>query len=263
MFATLLFLIAVGGMVALGAWKGGARLGLALAPLLICSIFLWIGGSIAYQITFMRNWGLVWPALFLIIPGLVGGYALKYWLKKKLPETPHRTDRIIGGGVGLIMGVTLTWLGLVYHTVWTASKEGDLSAFNQGMARTLNNGIVRWIPGIGAGSESVMNLVDIATADKQVQRKAIEDLGLDKLTDIPEMQAILDDPEIREKIESVQRGNILALWDLQKNPSILALMENPELQAAIKDLSIEDLADAVNTSDDENADADSNADDDR
>ena len=57
MFGIILFILAVGGLTALGWWKGGARLGLALAPLLICSIFLWLAGGIAYEIDMMRNLG--------------------------------------------------------------------------------------------------------------------------------------------------------------------------------------------------------------
>lgn len=245
MFAVLLFLIAVGGMVGVGYWRGGSRIGLALAPLLICSVLLWIAGGIVYQIDFMRNFGLVWPALFLIIPGLVGGYALKFWLKKKLSEKPSDRDRIIGGVIGFFMGIVITWLGLVYQTVWSASRSGEVSALNQGMARTLNNGVVRWIPGIGAGSSAVMDLMDIATAEKDVQQRAIQDLELDKLTEIPAMQAILNDEDILDQIESIQRGNLLALWSLQKNKQILALFEDPQMREAMEGISLEDLAEAV------------------
>jgi len=246
MFGIILFILAVGGLAALGWWRGGSRLGLALAPLLLCSVFLWLAGGIAYQIDMMRNLGLVWPALFLIIPGLIGGYLLRYWLRKKLPKDPPRTDRIIGAGVGVLLGVMITWLGLVYQTVIVASRQGTPSSFSMGMARTLNNGVVRWIPGVGAGSTAVMDLVDIATAPDQVREQVVQDLNLDSLRDVPEMQAIIEDPDIRAEIESIQRGNILALWRLQKDQRILALFNNREVRDVLDRVSLDDIADAIN-----------------
>jgi hypothetical protein len=245
MLAVILFVILVGGGVALGWWRGGARLGLSLAPLLVCSVFLWLGGGIAYQVDMMRNLGLIWPALFLIIPGLIAGYALRYWLKKKLPVEPGQTDRIIGGAVGLLIGLVLTWLGLVYQTVWYAAHEQQSSGFNQGVARVLNNGVVRWIPGVGAGSNMVMDMMDIATAPREAQEKAVKELGLDKLRDVPELQAIADDPDLQAEIESIQRGNIAALWRLQKDERILALMEQKDFRDALERLSLDDIAEAV------------------
>jgi len=245
MFGILLFLVAVGGLMALGWWKGGARIGLALAPLLICSIFLWIAGSIAYEIDMMRNLGLVWPAVFLIVPGLVGGYLLRFWLKKKLPDEPGGRDRIIGAATGFFMGIVITWLGLVYQVVWVTSHDGQASSFNMGMARTLNDGVVRWIPGIGAGSGAIMDLVDVATAAEDVQRQAVKDLGLGKLSDTPEMQAIVNDPAIREQIESIRRGNVAALWRLQKDERVLALFKSAEIREILDRVSLDDISRAV------------------
>jgi len=245
MFAIFLFIVAVGGLGYLGWRRGGARLGLALAPVLICSIFLWIAGGIAYQIDMMRNLGLVWPALFLIIPGLVGGYLLRFWLRKKLPDTPGQRDRMIGTAVGVLMGLVVTWLGLVYQTVWVASHDGQPSSFNMGVADVLNGGVIRWIPGIGSGSDAVMNMVDIATAPEDVQREAARDLGLDKLNDLPEMQAVVEDPEIQAQIESIKRGNVLAIWSLQKDPRVLDLIKSPKIHEILKDISLDDISEAV------------------
>lgn len=245
MFGILLFIVAVGGLMAVGWWKGGARIGLALAPLLICSIFLWIAGSIAYQIDMMRNLGLVWPAVFLIVPGLVGGYLLRYWLKKKLPDEPGQRDRVMGAAGGFFMGIVITWLGLVYQVVWVTSHDGQASSFNMGMARTLNNGVVRWIPGIGVGSGAIMDLVDVATAPEDVQRQAVKDLGLDKLSDTPEMQAIVNAAEIREQIESIRRGNVAALWRLQKDERVLALFESAEIREILDHVSLDEISEAV------------------
>ena len=245
MFAIFLFLLAVGVLGWYGWYRGGAKLGLALAPVLICSIFLWIAGGIAYQIDMMRDLGLVWPALFLIIPGLVGGYALRFWLRKKLPDTPSQRDRVIGGVVGLFMGLVVTWLGLVYQTVWVASHNGVPSSFNMGVAKTLNGGFIRWVPGIGAGSDAVMNMVDIATAPEDVQREAARDLGLDRLSELPEMQAVVEDPEIQKQIESIKRGNMLAIWSLQKDKRVLDLLQSEKVHEILQDISLEDISEAV------------------
>ncbi len=266
MLAIFFFLIAVGGLVSLGWWKGGARIGLALAPLMTCSIFLWLGGGIAYQIDFMRNHGLVWPALYLIIPGLIGGYALRFWLKKKLPDEPTRHDRIAGSVIGFFMGIVITWLGLVYYSVWTFTPDTQVSSFNMGVARVLNNGVVRWIPGVGAGADNMMGLVDIATAPEDVQRKVVDDLDLMGLADLPEMQAIVDDPELREQIESLQSGNILALWQLQKNQRILDLYESEAIREVLERVSLTDLSQAVQdaaTENDSQSQDDENNDDDQ
>ncbi|NOG52909.1 MAG: hypothetical protein HND57_01035 [Planctomycetes bacterium] len=240
----IMFLVMV-GFGGLGYWRGGLRLGLGLLPLVCATVLLWLFGGIAYRIDAFRNIGLVWPGLILMLLGLAAGYTGQFFLRRKLPKDRHQYDRIAGAAVGVFMAVVITWLGTVYYWVYQVSKQHDVSSTTTGLARTLNGGFVRWIPGVGNGSDAMMVLVDIASADEGVQQMVIADLGLDELRDLPEMQEVLNDAEIVDAIERMQNGNVFAFMTLQKHPLVLGLAENPDFMAAVERLSLKDIAESI------------------
>jgi len=245
MLSYLFMFIVVAGMGALGYWRGGMRLGLYLAPLILASLLLWMFGGLFYHIDFLRNLGLIWPATILIIVGLALGYTVRFVTKKRLPKEIHQYDRIAGSVIGVFLAVIITWLGVVYYWVYSTSHQRDVSYTTTSLARTLNNGVIRWIPGVGSGSEAIMVLTEIAAADEEVQQQAIEDLGIDDLQDLPEIQRVLNDAEVNAAIERMQGGNPMALLSLQKHPLILQLAESEDVQVAVDRLSLHTIAEAL------------------
>lgn len=235
---------------AYGYWRGGLRFGLGLLPLVIASLLLWLLGGIFYRLEFLSNLGLMWPGLILIILGLAIGYTTRFLVNKKIPKEKKQYDRIIGSVIGVLVAMVMTWLATVYVWLYATSRQQEVSLTTSGLAKTLNKGVVQWIPGLSSSSETMMMFVEIASADENVQQLVIEDLELDQLYNLPELQDVINDAGIVDNIESLQTGNIIALLKLQKNPLIIKLIESDDVQEAISRLSLEEIVNAIQKAED-------------
>ena len=80
----------------------------------------------------------------------------------------------------------------------------------------------------------MMNLVEIANTEEDARRQAIEELGFNRLHDLPQMRALLADEETQSDVQAAAKGNIAAVWRLQKNPHILKLLEAEEIANMVK-----------------------------
>ncbi len=233
-------------MGAYGYWRGAARVGLALSPPLIASFLIWLLGPTFYRIDGLRNAGLVWPGLILLLTGVGSGYALQFYCRKKLPKKPCRADRIGGLAVGLFVSLIVVWLGCVYFVVWSASNRPHRTTGSAGwLAGALNTAVVRWVPGLGSGSDAMMSMAEFATAEEPVRRQAIENLGLNHLADLPQLQAVFRDEETQADVQAAAKGSIASLWRLQKNPLILRLLEAEEITEVLTTHSLDDITKAV------------------
>jgi hypothetical protein len=240
-------LAVVAGLFGLyGYWRGASRFGLALVPLLLASLLLWLLGPSVYRIDALRNAGLIWPGLLLTFVGIIGGYVLRAFLRMKLPKKPVRADRLGGSLIGIVIAVIVVWLGCVSVTALSA-KDGDAQTDSSAaqLARTLNNTAIRWIPGIGSGSEAMTNLMDIATASVDARRHAIESLGLDQLADLPEMQAVMENTVTKADVDEAAGGSVTALLRLQKDPRVLKLLESKDVSEILNRHSLEEIAETV------------------
>ncbi len=243
-FVVLFVITAVLG--AYGYMRGATRIGLALLPLLLASVFLWLFGPMFYRIDALRHAGLIWPGLILVSAGIIGGYIVQFFVRRKLPKKIHPVDRIGGSIISLILSLIVVWLGCAYFVVWSTSKQSDRAAGSASwLANALNTTVVTWIPGIGAGSDTMMNMMEIATAGEDIRRQAIEELGFDHLLDVPEMQAVFEDDETHADIQEAAKGSIAAVWRLQKSPYVLRLLESEEIAEVVNRRSLEDIAQAV------------------
>ncbi len=239
-------LIAAAALGVYGYFRGAIRLLLVLLPLCLASFLLWLLGPLFYRIDMLRGVGLIWPAFTLVFTGLAAGYALQFGLRKKLPAKIHRADRIVGSVTGVMVSLLVVWLGCVYVAVWSASRQGVTGRGSaEKLAHVLDAAVLRWIPAVGSGSAAMMELLEISTADEQVRRRALQELGFDRLLNSPQMQVVLNDAETRKDIEAAAKGSIFALWRLQKNPRILELVENDEVLEAIGGHSLHEIAEAV------------------
>lgn len=241
----IIAVVAIGGLGAYGWWRGGMRFGLALGPLLIASILLWLFSPVMLQIGFFRNMGLMWPFFWPLIFGLGIGYGLQFALKKKLPEEPSRNDRIGGVALGGFVGIIATWLGTVLLTVLAAQKPGTDPGVAADIARGLNSGVVRWVPGVGAGSQATMALIEVATADDEVREVAIDILGIRDLADNATLQTLANDPDTHADLEAASSMNFAALYRLQKNPLVLALADDKEFTDAMARINPKTLLSAI------------------
>jgi hypothetical protein len=232
-----------------GYYRGALRLLLALLPLILASFLLWLFGSLLYRIDMLRNLGLAWPAFILLLVGLVGGHALRSLAIKKLAKRIHRADRVGGVAFGVLLSVVVVWIGCMLVATWVTSRQGEKAEGSAvRMARALDNTVLGWIPVVGSGSSAMMGLLEISMAEEEVRQRAIQELGLDHLMDVPEMRAVVDDPQIRRDVDSAGKGNVAALWRLQKDPKILDLFESREVLKVLEGHAIDDIAEAVRRS---------------
>lgn len=241
----VVLILVAGGMGAWGYWRGGLRIAYGLAPLLFASALMWIFSGLLFRSDFITSAGLAWPVIMPVVIGLVGGYVLQFFIRKKLPKKPHQVDRIAGATACVLMSVVMVWLFSLLIGLRHGSANGALTAADTSAARSLNNAIVRWIPGVGSGSDSLMSVVQIASADEEVRHRAAEALKIDHLLGSDAFVKMQNDAATSDDLLAASRGNLLALWRLQKNPLVYEFYQTEEVQDAIHRLTLEDIAQAV------------------
>ncbi len=241
----LVLLIAAGGMGAWGYWRGGLRIAYGLAPLLFASALMWIFSGLLFRSDFITSAGLAWPFILPVVIGVAGGYVLQFFIRKRLPGKPHQADRVAGAAACVVVAVVMVWLFSLLIGLRHGSANGALTAADTGAARALNNALVRWIPAVGTGSDSLMSVVEIASADEDVRQKAAEALKIDHLSGSETFQRMLDDATTNDDLMAASRGNLLALWRLQKNPLIYEFYKSEEMQDVMARLTLADIAQAV------------------
>jgi len=241
----LVLLIVACGMGAWGYWRGGLRIAYGLAPLLFASALMWIFSGLLFRSDFITSAGLAWPFILPVVIGVSGGYMLQFFIRKRLPRKPHQADRVAGAAACVLVAVVMVWLFSLLIGLRHGSAHGALTAADTGAARSLNNAFVRWIPGVGSGSDSLMSVVEIASASEEVRQKAAENLKIDHLTGSLTFQAMISDATTNDDLTAASRGNLLALWRLQKNPLVYEFYQSEEMQDAIKRLTLADIATAV------------------
>lgn len=241
----LVLVLVVCVLGAWGYWRGALRIVYGLAPLIFASALMWLLSGVLYRSDFITSAGLAWPLILPLVVGLSGGYVLQFFVRKKLPREPHRVDRIAGAAVCSLLAVVLVWVGSLYVALRGASADGSLASSRTAPARALNRAVVRWIPAVGTGSDSLMSVVEIASADEDVRRRAAENLKIDHLLSSEPLQKMIDDAATHDDLVAASGGNILALWRLQKNALIHEFYKSAEVQDAIRRLSLADIAAAV------------------
>lgn len=241
----LILIIVACGMGALGYWRGGIRIAYRLAPLILASLLTWLFSGLLYRSEFVISTGLAWPFILPMVIGLAGGYVLQFFVRQQLPKEPHRIDRIAGAAVCTVMAVVMVWLGSLYFALRGSAAGGILTREDTGPARMLNSAIVRWIPAVGSGSDSLMSVVEIASADEQVRAKAVENLKIDHLQGSETFQKMIQDAATYDDLMAASSGNFLALWRLQKNPLVYDFYKSSEMQDVMARLSLADIAQAV------------------
>ncbi len=233
---------------AYGYWRGAIRYLLLIAPFFLASLFAWFAGPMLFRIDSLRHAGLFWPLFIPMWIGFTAGVVPQFLLNKKLPQAIGPRDRGWGIAVGAFVSFFVVWLGCISVIMRTANdpthQPGGSTLF---VAKGLNSAVVQWIPGVGSGSDTLMNLVEISTAPPKVREAVIQEMRMEDILEHPIMQEVLLDDDLQQEVKAAASGSIGALWRLQTNPSILKIFDSPELMEAFGRYSLDDIADAVRT----------------
>lgn len=149
----------------------------------------------------------------------------------------------IGGAGGLFVGACV-WLVLFLVEGLMVSpepKEDAVGALGgttwmRSLSRTANRGFVRHLPVVGSLGDELEATVIILNSDLHAQRELARKRGLDGLAELPSFKAIVENQRILDEIDSAGRGDLPALYRLQRNPLILAFFAEEKVQEAIAGL---------------------------
>ncbi|HEB61353.1 MAG TPA: hypothetical protein ENJ06_05960 [Phycisphaeraceae bacterium] len=248
----MIFIPAAAGLTFRGWRRGGMRLGLLLVPLICMGLSVRWLGPLLFRLNVHHLLGLLGTGLTAAILGLVVGEVVYFLLRKRLPvgEERNQTDRYFGVAVGLLLSLLLAWTGSTIMQIRAAERylaTGDLQtgAKRSAFAGAVQRGLVSWIPGVGGFTRDIDLLIEFTTASQEARRQALRKLELDRLSELPQLQAVADDDRTVRDIEAAQRGNIAAILRLQHNPLIIDLVETPQMRRALDRVTLRQLTEEV------------------
>lgn len=250
----VILILTLGGLGYLGYRVGGIRLALALLPLILAGFSVRWLGPILFWMNLHRAIGLLGLIGAAIAVGLIVGEVLRVLVKRKLltkEKQRHDADRIAGVVLGAFLAACSVWAGVTMHRTLIARElqaTGEVRSDRSGLDRLgdfLGSGVVRILPGAGTYARDLNLLVELAAAPPAVRERAVQDLQLDRLRDLPEMQAIEADARTIRDVEAAQQGSFAAVLRLQQNRLVLDLIETEEMQRTLRHVTLEQLIERV------------------
>ena len=110
---------------------------------------------------------------------------------------------------------------------------------------TAHRGFVRHLPVVGDASDEFAGLLYILNASPEQRRSWARDSRWRDLATLPSMVAVFEDPDLMADVDRVARGNLVALYRLQRHPRILDLIEDPRIADLAASLRPSRLADEL------------------
>jgi hypothetical protein len=147
----------------------------------------------------------------------------------------------LGGAAGVAAAASL-WLGALLLDGALSPRAPDLSmepdagkgeSLVRALVRTANKGFVRHLPLVGELGDEVEALSFILSARPEARARLARELGWERLSDLPSLQAILNDEGTLADIEGAGAGDVAALYRLQKNELIIAFFREDDVQEII------------------------------
>ena len=266
----MLVIGSIAGAGALGYRMGFRRVARLGIPIVVAWGVAWSLASAGVSHGWFQPLGLLTPVAL----GLVGGAAtwvairlVHRLLAKPVQEIrPYaarpRLDPILGatagGAFGILLGASLGLLVMLGDGLMgtgapakrvvaagalsSETSESDAAAWIRSLVRTANRGVVRHLPFVGSLSDEVEAVVIILNSDDQARETVARRRELDTLAELPTFRAIVEDRRIMQQLETFEPGDFATLYDLQKNPLILAFFAEERVQELITDLRLSVLA---------------------
>jgi len=237
LLVVLLSAIPVAACGYLGARWGGRRIG-ALLLGGACGAALGFWGL---RLGWSRPFGLLTPLVAaLLASAAVAGVALRRFAADPAPTTRSRR---IGAGLGAICGVA------VAGSLWTAAALGEGIAASpqpraepaergwvQALVHTANHGFVRHLPLLGPLSDEVEATIEILNAPAAARRQLAEGRQWERLTELDSYRELAGDEEVAADLAAFRRGNVLALYRLQRNRRVITFMREEQVRALLPTL---------------------------
>ena len=236
-FVALLTAIPVAACGYLGSRLGGRRLA-AFVLASVCGAALGFAG-----LRFGWSWpfGLLTPAVIALLATGTASFVVVRWLA----HTNSGGERLLGAGLGAVCGV------VVAGSLWIVAALGEAAAAAPGptqasapasrgwthaLIRTANRGFVRHLPVLGPLGDEVEATVAILNSSPEARRRLVQGRHWEGLTQLASYRDLANDAEVDRDLASVRRGNVLALYRLQRNPRVVAFMHEDEVRALLPEL---------------------------
>lgn len=229
----LLTVLLIAAGTAVGRHFGGRRLGRWLLLYAAAGTAAWATARAALDADWYWPLGLLTPFIASTIAATLALLLAHKLFAAKPPSTPLGTaNRAFGGLLGTIIGGSLAiaaWLllPLCVATPMQAGKStaGEVQAAIADLCSIAHRGFFRHVPVVGNASNEVQALLEILQADTADHRRIVHAFDLEGIRDLPEMQAAINDPNVRRELSRLRGGSLLALFQLQRHPLILAVAE--------------------------------------
>jgi len=236
----------------LGLRAGGPRLFAAAGVLLLA----WGAGLYAMGLALEARWFHPFGLMTPVFLGAAIALALREilwrslsprlrWTNLGLPGVVWRTAGALLGAAGGLTLATAFWL-LFLMARGSATPEPESASpapgpserrgFVEGLVKLTNRGVVRHLPLIGPLGDELEAVCFILNTDPAIRAELARTPRWKRLLDLPTLLPILEDETIAEELDRVRRGNVLALYRLQRNPLILAFCEEEAVREFIEEV---------------------------
>ena len=101
------------------------------------------------------------------------------------------------------------------------------------LARTAHRGFVRHLPLLGPLSDEADALLFVLNSSPESQVELALSEQFRDVRDLPSLQIIYEDIGILDQLDSIGSGNLLHLFDLLRNPKIVAFFEEEAVHQLI------------------------------
>lgn len=248
----------------LGMRMGGRRFASSAGGFLVALI---LGSAVtALGVTFSVYWplGILTPVFAGATCLLVGWFvftrvlARRLAVDRKVPVTGR--NRIAGAVFGATSGVIVAgslWIaaalveGLLTSNSEEPQSESALAdpetsrGWVHALVKTANRGFVSHLPVLGPLGDEVEATVFILNSSERARRHVANGRDWQRLTELPTYIALNEDADVARDMVAFSEGSLMALYRLQRNPLVVAFIEEEQVQAMVVGLRPSLLAEEI------------------
>ncbi|MEM7233588.1 MAG: hypothetical protein AAF517_15540, partial [Planctomycetota bacterium] len=118
----------------------------------------------------------------------------------------------------------------------SALDTASAAQWFRSLARTANRGFVRHLPGIGTAGDETEALISILNTNLRTRQRLAESEDWVEIGELESLQAITGDDDLLEDFLAIGRGELVALYRLQRNEKILTFFREEKVQKMIPKL---------------------------